>query len=106
MIVKKIEFYTVLYSPRMDVRQVWLRAGNEYIGQVIFWPDDGDLPDSTAEVLHYHERDYANLIDLLRNEQPVFLMSSELDDTTVAAIMTGTEMVGDGEIREMLSRGT
>lgn len=44
------------------------------------------------------------IVDLLRNEEPVFLMSMDLDDAVLTAITTGSEAVGEGEIRTLIQR--
>jgi hypothetical protein len=82
---------------------IWLRAGNAYIGQVLFWRDDDPLPASKADLLHCHRCEFPNVVDLLRNEAPVFLFSMDLVDGVMSALMTGVEAVGDGDLQALIT---
>lgn len=50
-------------------------------GQLVFLPDGAQLPadfqSPNGQVqLHYHRQDFSNVLDILRNEKPVFLISA------------------------------
>ena len=96
---KPITSYTVLYSSTPAVRRIWLTSGTEYIGQCLFLADAEQLPaDSftTGQVnLFYHLADFANVLDLLRNERPLVL--SWMGPTGENGIFTGLEPVGVGD---------
>ena len=102
METRRIEYYTVLYGIEPRDRRIWLRTGNDYVAQIAFWPDDADLPPSADWLLYYRERDYANIIDLLRNEKPVFVTSMEIGSETLTYLRTGTEAIGEAEFQRML----
>ena len=61
------------------------------------------LPASKVDLLHYHRRDFPNVVDLLRNEAPVFLFSMDLVDGVMSALMTGVEVVGDGDLQTLIT---
>ena len=105
MDVTRIEFYTILFGADPSRRQVWLRAGGEYVAQILFWPDEAELPPSSASLLHYHQRDYPSIVDLLRNERPIFVLSMEIDGEVLATITTATESIGENEVRDRLVQG-
>jgi hypothetical protein len=66
-------------------------------GEVIFCDDTDPLPAATEEhgkqLLYFRRSALHDVVDLLRNEGPVFLKQ---DDGTVA-LSTGYEPVGEGE---------
>jgi hypothetical protein len=71
----EIDEYEVMYSANVNAPRIWLKSSNKYIGQLIFNANGSALPpDNTVNdqvYLFYHLDDYHNIIDLLRNEQPV-----------------------------------
>jgi hypothetical protein len=77
-VTTEITSYSVIYSSNRFRPRIELMNGNEYIGQLVFFPDRAPLPvdsqwsDGSVD-LHYHIVDFHNVIDLLRNEKPVFL---------------------------------
>lgn len=99
----KLDSYLVVYPSGDGAPRIWLRAGNAYVGQVVFWPDGDPLPNDTPDQVDYHRREYPNVLDLLRNEGPVFLFSMDLDDGVFTALMTGVEAVGEGELHTLLT---
>ena len=100
----KIDSYLVIYSSGDHRPQVWLLSGNSYLGQAAFVPDDEPLPAGTPRLLFYHRSDFPAVVDLLRNEAPVFLHTTELADGSHTALMTGVESVGEGEISRLFAQ--
>lgn len=102
-ILTKIDTYEVVYfSGQLHdyPRQIRLLNGGKYIGQLLFWPDGQTLPSDGALFgvvqLCYHESDYQNCIDLLRNENPVYLEWTGSSGPNDIKTLT-TEPVGEGE---------
>ena len=58
-------------------------------------PDSDHLPDTGQPMLHYPVSDFANVIDLLRNESPVYYR--EVGGWSMGSITTTMEPVGEGE---------
>jgi hypothetical protein len=75
----------------------------EQVGRLLFHEDDEELPANQLQdgpeggVVHLHFRlsQFPHLIDLLREEKPLYLSLSE--PGLVGAVMTGSEPVGEGE---------
>jgi hypothetical protein len=74
------------------------------VGTLLFHPDEvatpqnDVLPAADGAVLlrlHFTISQFPHLIDLLREEKPLYLSFSE--STHVGAVMTGQEPVGEGE---------
>lgn len=101
MALTKIDSYEVMYSANAFVPRIWLKSGNKGIGQLIFKPNGSPLPVDalvSGQVnLYYHLDDYANAIDLLRNEKPVYLLYSGSGGGFENGIKTTEEVVGEGE---------
>lgn len=101
MALTKIDAYEVMYSSNTFLPRIWLKAGGKYIGQLIFKPNGAALPaDGMSGVqanLYYHLDDYANAIDLLRNEAPMYLLYSGSGGGFENGIKTTEEVVGEGE---------
>jgi len=97
----KISEYEVMYSSNTFVPRIWLKSGGAYIGQLIFRPDGSVLPPDSMvgnQVnLYYHLEDFQNCIDLLRNENPVYLLWSGTGVGNENGIKTMAEPVGEGE---------
>ena len=72
MTVTPIEQYEVMYSANKFPPRVWLKSGGKYIGQLVFRPNGEVLPSDTADSLYYHLDDLQNVVDLLRNEKPMY----------------------------------
>jgi hypothetical protein len=70
---------------------------------VLFWRDDDPLPASKAGLFHYHRCEFPKVVDLLRNEAPVFLFSMDLVDGVMSALMSGVEAVGDGDLQALIT---
>jgi hypothetical protein len=101
MPLTNIESYEVIYSANAFFPRIGLLNGGKYIGQLIFHPDGAALPpDSMAGTqaqLHYHLEDFANAIDLLRNEKPLYLLYAGSGGGFENGIKTVPEGVGEGE---------
>jgi len=98
---KKIDEYEVMYSANKFVPRIWLKSRGKYIGQLIFNPNGSALPPdkmSGNQVnLYYHLEDFQNVIDLLRNEQPLYLLYAGSGPGFENGIKTTAEPVGEGE---------
>ncbi|MGB5653587.1 MAG: hypothetical protein WBM56_07115 [Robiginitalea sp.] len=75
--------------------------GDDFVLQVNFYPDGKSIPEN-----HYDKRNklvylkyplsmYPNIIDLLRNEKPIFFRYAI--DLKLGFLRTGKEPVGEGE---------
>jgi len=73
-----IEQHTVSYSANTFAPHIGLKSGGEFIGQLFFRPTGSQLPPDQASdgqvTLYYHLEDFANVIDLIRTENPIFLV--------------------------------
>lgn len=100
MALTKIDQYEVMYSANKFPRRIWLKAAGKGIGQLIFMPNGAALPPDSSSGgvnLYYHLDDYANVIDLLRNEQPMYLLYVGSGSGFENGIKTTAEAVGEGE---------
>ncbi len=108
MALTPISEYVVMYSANAFPPRIWLKNVGKYIGQLIFLEDDAKLPGDQLVgdqvYLYYHLRHYANCLDLLRNEQPVFLLFT--GKAMENGIKTLAEEVGEGEADPPLPEGT
>lgn len=75
-----VHSYTVMYSSNAFIPRIGLKSNGAYVAQLLFYPDGQTLPDDAVQdgqyQLRYHLADYANIIDLLRNEKPVRVLYS------------------------------
>lgn len=73
----KIDEYLVFYSANSFAPRLGLSAGGKLIGQLNFEPNAAKLPPDGIKdgvpQLNYRQQDFANVIDILRNEKPVYL---------------------------------
>lgn len=101
MALTKIDEYEVMYSANGFRPRIALKAGGRFIGQLVFMPDGAALPaDGSAAgsvTLYYHVSDFANVVDLLRNEEPMYLLFSGSGPGFENGIKTTSEPVGEGE---------
>lgn len=78
MALTKIDQYEVMYSSNLFLPRIWLKNGGKFIGQLIFKPNGSALPadnmSGTSVNLYYHLDDFQNAIDMLRNENPMYLL--------------------------------
>lgn len=66
-----------MYSSNKYPPRIWLKSDGKFMGQLIFKPDGSSLPadnNSNGINLHYHLVDFMNVLDILRNEKPVYLL--------------------------------
>jgi len=74
---------------------------DDIVLQLYFYPDNKKLPENYYDVksklvyLRYHLSMYPNIIDLLRNEKPIYFSYS--DKSKVGYVRTGKEPVGEGD---------
>lgn len=104
----EIAMYTYhLFSSREDDDVVLFLYDERstLMAQLCFVPDEAALPPATEEkgkyTLYYRRSQLAEVLDLLRNEGPVYLSWGGGSDTTLA---TGYEPIGEGEIVESRER--
>jgi hypothetical protein len=101
MALTRIERYQVMYSANRFARRIWLHGSAGGIGQLVFHPNGATLPedgpDAANPSLHYHLDDFENVIDVLRNEKPVWLLYSGSGGGFENGIRTDAEAVGEGE---------
>jgi len=100
MTLTKIDEYEVMYSANTFFPRIWLKGGGKSLGQLIFKPNGSPLPPDTISAgqvnLYYHLDDYAHAIDLLRNENPMYLLYSGTGTGFENGIKTTPEPVGEG----------
>jgi hypothetical protein len=96
-----IDQYEVMYSSNTFVPRIWLKSAGKYIGQLIFKPNGSALPpdnmSGTQVNLYYHLDDFQNIIDLLRNEKPMYLLWVGSGSGNENGIKTIAEPIGEGE---------
>jgi len=113
MLVTEIKNYDVAYyAGGKNVASYPYRAiiglrneNNELVGAAYFHHDPSTMP--VADTMkssgyiscHYLAVDYPHILDLLRNEKPVFV-EFEVKPGNIASIRTSAEPVGEGEISE------
>jgi hypothetical protein len=99
--VTKIDEYEVMYSSNLFPPRIWLKGAGKFLGQLIFRPNRATLPaDSMASGqvnLNYHLDDFQNVIDLLRNEKPMYLLWTGTGSGNENGIKTTAEPVGEKE---------
>jgi hypothetical protein len=100
-VLTQIDEYEVLYSANTFPPRVWLKHGGTYIGQLIFHPDGQALPPDAnpggQPNLHYHLENFENVIDMLRNEKPMYLLYSGSGGGNENGIKTTKEPIGEAE---------
>jgi hypothetical protein len=101
MTITIIEQYEVMYSANQFPPRIWLKSGNKYIGQLIFEADGKELPEDSMQNdqvnLYYHLENFEHIIDLLRNEKPMYLLFSGSGGGFENGIKTTAEQVGEEE---------
>lgn len=73
----RVDSYTVSYAANTFRPRIGLKSGDTILGQCVFLPNGTTLPQdflrpSGQADVHYHLDDFANVIDVLRHEKPVF----------------------------------
>jgi len=101
MALTKIDSYLVQYSANAFARRIGVKSGATYIGQLVFMPNGSALPADkllgTQPQLYYHLEDFANCVDLLRNESPVYLLWNGPGAGNENGLRTSDEPMGEGE---------
>lgn len=97
----QIDEYEVFYSANAFTPSIGLQSAGKRIGQLNFSPNAAKLPpdgikDGVAH-LFYRQQDFANVIDLLRNEKPVYLYYNGSGAGFENGIRTFAEPVGENE---------
>lgn len=86
----KIEEYIVTYPANKRTPTIKLVAGSgEFVGELVFMPNGTTLPADTETQAHYHLADFANVLDLLRNERPIYYIHNGPGDDNANGIQTG-----------------
>lgn len=98
MALTKIDEYEVMYSANKFPPRVWLKSGGKYIGQLVFMPNGSALPADTSGSLYYHLDDLPMILDLLRNEKPMYYSFVGSGPSNENGIKTTPEPVGEGEL--------
>ncbi len=98
MAITQIQEYEVMYSANAFPPRVWLKSGGRYIGQLVFKPNGSALPVDTASSIYYHLDDLPMVLDLLRNEKPMYLLFSGSGPGFENGIKTTPEPVGEEEL--------
>ena len=97
MALTKIDEYEVMYSANTFVPRIWLKGGGKFIGQLVFMPAGASLPQDTATSLYYRLQHLPMVLDLLRNEKPMYFMFSGSGPGFENGIKTTPEPVGEAE---------
>jgi len=98
MPVIEIGAYQVQYAANTFVPRIWLKdKSNANIGQLIFKPDGSPLPPDNATNLYYHLSDYPHIMDLMRNEKPLFWHFAGSGPGFENAVRTSIEPQGESE---------
>jgi len=98
---KPIDGYRLWYYGK-NAHHVYIQVyhTNAYVGSLTF-RDALPLPDNEIDAgghirLSYYKGDYLNIVDMLRNEQPLFIWINP--ENLIGGIATdSTEPVGEGE---------
>jgi hypothetical protein len=109
LIVSEINHYWVHFQAgRTENNLVYPRAvvkcyhDEDFVVQLNFYPDNKSLPENYYDVnsklayLRYPLSMYPNIIDILRNEKPIYFSYSQ--KTKLGYIRTGKEPIGEGNI--------
>lgn len=98
----RITTYQVMYSANRFPPRIWLQGDEGGIGQLVFHPNGEVLPEDAingaSPSLHYHLDDFQNAIDLLRHDDPVWLLYSGSGGGYENGLKTGPEAIGEGEV--------
>jgi hypothetical protein len=103
--IKTVDSYSyMIYASRniaAEVRTVFqLNGGGVSLGYLHFMADDFVLPKSKKlsglYYFYYHESQLPSVIDMLRNEKPIYLIYVD-DESNNCRLTTSIEPVGEGE---------
>jgi hypothetical protein len=95
-------YFANVLSPKFYGGRRIMNLGGSF-GKAILWfmpqgsslPDNQKRPNQNVFDVYYHKDDWEAIIDILRNEKPVYFHF--YDGGNAAQIYTGTEPVGEGE---------
>jgi hypothetical protein len=100
----RVDAYEVLYSSNTFGPRIALKNAGNYIGQLLFLPSGATLPADTVvnkqAQLYYHVEDFANVVDLLRNEKPMYMYYNGSGSGFENGLRTMSERVGEGELAQ------
>jgi hypothetical protein len=94
MAITAIDQYEVMYSANTFAPRIWLKAADNFIGQLIFLPDGSPLPADSPGNLYYHLEDFENLLALLASDKPAYLLFAGAGPGFENGILTVPEPVG------------
>jgi len=103
--IKTVDNYSyMIYASRTNPAEVkavfQLSGGGISLGYLHFMADNVVLPKSKKLsglfYFYYHESQLASVIDILRNEKPIYLIFVD-DESNNCRISTSMEPVGEGE---------
>jgi hypothetical protein len=98
MATKQIGTYQVQYAANSFVPRIWLKdPAGASIGQLVFLPDGKVLPSDNETNLYFHLSNYPHVMDLLRNEKPIYWSYVGSGPGNENAIRTAIEPVGEFE---------
>ena len=101
MALTQIDEYEVMHSANQFRPRIGLKAGGRFIGQLVFMQDGTALPaDGKTDgsvTLYYHLASFGHVLDLLRNEQPMYLLYAGSGPGFENGIKSTPEPVGEGE---------
>ena len=101
MAFTQIDSFEVMYSANTFPPRIWLKQGNNFIGQLIFMPDGSALPADNMNAdqvnLYYHLENFQNVMELFRNESTLYLLYSGSGGGFENGILTAQDAVGVGE---------
>jgi hypothetical protein len=96
--ISRYTYHCFSSRERNDVVLFLYDQRSQVIAQVLAVPEGEPLPPATQRdgraLLYYHSAAIPQVVDLLRNERPVYLVWGEGRNTALA---TGYEPVGEGE---------
>jgi hypothetical protein len=93
-----------VYSSRQEsnevVAEVMLNSDSKFLGYIHFLANESVLPRArkinNLFYLYYHQKEMPVIIDMLRNEKPLFLIFID-NELKSCRITTSQETVGEGE---------
>jgi len=106
--IKTIDKYScMMFSSRSgdaDIKAVIMLTGDgQFLGYLNFMADGATLPEPDKKYnlyyYYYHMSELPSVVDLLRNENPVYIFYMESSKEN-CRISTTMEMVGEGEITQ------
>lgn len=74
-----IQQYEIMYSSNRYLPRIVLKNSGNVIGQLSFMPNGSPLPQDNTSIgqtinLYYHMEEFGNIMGLLRNEAPLYLV--------------------------------